>query len=130
MNKRILFLIISIFLLASCTQSQGALDTSNDQPQPETQAVEVDETVVPIETSGPDCLGPETHAVGQAIADQFEEADYEDVMTWFCNGAEFEDILVALQTEKDTGESAEDLLQLLADGQTWEEIWESIGYTD
>lgn len=125
-----MLLIFSIFLLASCTQSQGALDTSNNQPQPATQTVITTETSIPIITSGPDCLGPETHAVGQAIAEQFEEADYEDVMTWFCNGAEFEDILVALQTEKDMGEPAEDLLQLLAEGQTWEEIWESIGYTD
>jgi hypothetical protein len=69
--------------------------------------------------------------MGQEIADQFEEeATYEDVMIWFCNGAEFEDILIALQTEKDTGELAEDLLKLLAEGQTWEVIWDAIGLTD
>ena len=48
---------------------------------------------------------------------------YDQAMTWFCDGAEFEDILVALETQDVTGEPAEDMLQMLVDGLTWDDIW-------
>jgi hypothetical protein len=122
--------VIIILLLSACAQTPEAPNTTTDQSQPPSQPVAPGGDAVPVETSGPDCLGPEIHPMGQEIADQFDEATYEEVMTWFCNGAEFEDILIALQTEKDTGEPADDLLKLMAGGQTWEEIWDAIGLTD
>ena len=51
-------------------------------------------------------------------------------MTWFCDGAEFEDILVALETAEQTGASAEEMLIPLAAGLTWEEIWIEVGLSD
>jgi len=130
MNK-VYFVFIPILLfLVACTPNQVPTNPTDDQFTSLPQMSESDNPTVSIETSGPDCLGPEIHPIGQEIANQFEEASYEDVMTWFCNGAEFEDILVALQTEKDTGEPAEGLLKLLSEGQTWEEIWDAIGYTE
>ena len=72
-------------------------------------------------------LGDEVSPVGQSIADDYEFASYEQVMTWFCNGAEFEDILVALETQSQTDVLADEMLQMLADGFTWEEIWQIIG---
>ena len=48
-------------------------------------------------------------------------------MTWFCDGAEFEDILVTLETQDVTGEPAEDTLQMLVDGLTWDDIWLLVG---
>ncbi|MFC1936812.1 hypothetical protein ACFLYP_04010, partial [Chloroflexota bacterium] len=67
------------------------------------------------------------HPIGEAIAESYESADYEQVMTWFCNGAEFEDIMTALETEQDSELTAEELLLKLAEGQSWEEIWVEIG---
>jgi len=84
----------------------------------------------PLETSGPDCYGSEPHEVGQGIAEKFPEITYEQVMVWFCNGAEFEDILVALQTEKITDFPAGEMLYMLADDWTWDEIWQVIGLTE
>ena len=82
-------------------------------------------------TSGPDCYGPETHPIGQSIAEQFEEeTNYDQVMVWFCNGALFDDILTALQTEKLSGTPAKDLLQMQAGGLTWDQIWNEIGLTE
>lgn len=130
MIKVYYFFIPILFFLTACTPSQVPPNSTNDEFPSLPSVNESDNPTAPIETSGPDCLGPETHPIGQEIANQFEEASYEDVMTWFCNGAEFEDILVALQTEKDTGESAEGLLKLLSEGQTWEEIWDAIGYKE
>jgi hypothetical protein len=130
MNKGVLILAFVVFILSACAPTQVVPNITADSSQPPSQPIAPGGDAVPAVTSGPDCLGPELHPMGQEIADQFEEATYEEVMTWFCNGAEFEDILVALQTEKETGELAEDLLELLAEGQTWEEIWDVIGLTD
>ena len=97
---------------------------SQDSGQPQPELFQLGETV------GPDCLSGGTNRIGQAIDDEYEYASYEEVMTWFCNGAEFEDILVALQTEDLTGTPAEEMLAMLADGFTWEEIWLVVGLTE
>lgn len=81
-------------------------------------------------TATPDCLNGEVSSIGQSIADEYDSVDYDQVMVWFCNGAEFEDILVALETESQTGTPAEEMLQMLADGFTWDEIWRVIGLTE
>lgn len=90
----------------------------------------VDEAAPPAETAAPNCLGDEISPIGQSIADDYESVSYEEIMTWFCNGAEFENILVALETEAQTDSSADEMLQLLAEGFTWEEIWQLVGLTD
>ncbi|HKI54380.1 MAG TPA: hypothetical protein VJ987_09655 [Anaerolineales bacterium] len=90
----------------------------------------IETTMPPEETASPNCLGDEVSPIGQSIADDYESATYEQVMTWFCNGAEFEDILVALETEEQTEASADEMLKMLADGFTWEEIWQLVGLTN
>jgi len=82
------------------------------------------------ETEAPDCLGGEVSPIGESIVEDYEFTDYAEVITWFCNGAEFEDILVALETESLTGTPAEEMLQMLAAGFTWEEIWQLVGLTE
>ncbi len=99
------------------TSEPGQLERESPQPE-ETQ---------PVETPDADCPGEETNTIGQGIADEYEFTSYEDVMTWFCNGAEFEDILVALQTEEQSGTPVEEMLVMLAGGFTWEEIWLVVG---
>lgn len=98
--------------------------TLETEPEPAQDAAPV------VETAPPNCLGDEISPIGQSIADEYESASYEQVMTWFCNGAEFEDILTALETESQTGTPAEEMLLMLADGFTWEEIWQMIGLTN
>ena len=99
------------------TSEPGQLERESPQPE-ETQ---------PVETPDADCPGEETNTIGQGIADEYEFASYEVVMTWFCKGAEFEDVLVALQTEEQSGTPAEEMLVMLAGGFTWEEIWLVVG---
>jgi len=90
----------------------------------------MDEPTTQAETATPNCLGDEISPIGQSIADDYESASYEQVMIWFCNGAEFEDILVALETEAQTDTSADEMLKMLADGFTWDEIWQLVGLTN
>ena len=128
--KRLSLLLVLLFSLAACTPAGTTNAIINAEPEtapiqensspPEEEA----EAPPPItETKPPNCLGAETHPIGQSIADEYDFVTYQEVMTWFCNGAEFEDILTALQTEELTGTPTEELLTMLADGFTWEEIW-------
>lgn len=95
---------------------------------------ETDETQqavpAPVETVPPNCLGDEISPIGKAIAEEYDSTSYEQVMTWFCNGAEFEDILVALETEAQTGALAGEMLQMLADGFTWDDIWQTLDFEE
>ena len=87
-------------------------------------------TATPITEQTGDCPSSVAHELGAAIARDHDFTSTEQVMTWFCDGAEFEDILVALETAEQTGASAEEMLVMLAAGLTWEEIWKEVGLTD
>jgi len=80
--------------------------------------------------SQPNCLGDEINPMGKSIADDYAFASYVQVMTWFCNGAEFEDIMVALETELQIDYSAEETLELLSKGFSWQDIWQHAGVID
>jgi hypothetical protein len=100
------------------------------QLTPELESEPVQDAIQGIETVPPNCLGGAVSPIGQSIAEEYESASYDQVLTWFCNGAEFEDILVALETESQTDTSADEMLQMLASGFSWEEIWQITGLTD
>ena len=104
-------------------QAETVLPTSTSEPDQIEQEPTQTEEVKPEETLEVDCPGEEINTIGQGIADEYEFTSYNEVMTWFCSGAEFEDILVALQTEDQSGTPAEEMLVMLAEGFTWEDIW-------
>ncbi|MBG7609352.1 MAG: hypothetical protein IZT55_00660 [Anaerolineae bacterium] len=87
-------------------------------------------TATPNVTAGPNCLGEEINPIGTTIADDYPFTSYEQIMIWFCNGAEFEDILVALETESQSGFSAEEMLEWISQGYTWDDIWQFIDLSD
>ena len=145
--KKIFFLLLIFMLLGSgCSQGppdngQAATNISPSNQQDATQPVLDDSdqndisssptpappTEEPLETLGPDCYGEETHPIAQSIADLYPDlTDYEEIMIWFCNGFEFEDILSALQTTEESDIPAEELLARFEHGQTWDEIWEEL----
>jgi hypothetical protein len=135
-----LLALLFVALLAGCAAPDNPADESpvnqpetagQETPTGQNAGVETEVEQDATSTSGPDCYGPEIHPVGQSIADNFEdETSYEQVMVWFCNGHYFDDILTALQTETLTSISAEDLLEMLSGGQTWDQIWVEIGLTE
>jgi hypothetical protein len=118
---------------ASPEPTEGpAAPTVKVEPIQATSTSEPEEVV--LETSEPaatavivtpedECPGEDTNTIGMGIAEEYEFTSYEQVMTWFCDGAEFEDILVALQTEELSDTPAEEMLVMLAEGFTWEDIW-------
>ena len=148
MSKRFLIpALLSTLLIYACSappsppleQNENAPTAPVSQLEPAVPTTEPTQETVPIstpeatqvaETAPPNCLGDEVSPIAESIATEYEFTNYAEVITWFCNGAEFEDILVALETESQTGTPAEEMLQMLADGFTWEEIWGLIGLTE
>lgn len=140
MKKILVILTVLIILLSACAQNEEPAsdltieDILNEyqQPEPETgkgEAAIPEEEQLP--TNAADCYQDGNHPIGVSIAGQFKNiTSYEEVMLWFCNGAEFEDILNALATEEITTVDAEEVLNMLADGMSWDEIWLELGVTE
>lgn len=74
------------------------------------------------------CTETDPHPVGQSISQTFD-VTYEEVMTLFCAGYPFEDILIALQTGEISGHPAKVLLARHEE-MTWDQIWEEIGIVE
>ena len=71
------------------------------------------------------CSETNPHPVGQSIAGKFD-VTYAEVMTWFCSGQTFDDILLALQTSELADRPVEELLEM-KDQVGWEQVWEELG---
>ena len=74
------------------------------------------------------CAAGEPNPIGQSIAGEYETS-YEQVMTWFCAGYSFDNILIALETSEAVDVPAETLLQMLQEKE-WEEIWVEVGFSE
>lgn len=92
-------------------------------------AVPAEETVSAELLEPGKCLGEEEQSVAESIAETFE-VSYDQVMVWFCNGSEYEDILLALQTADSLDVPADELLKMRAAGLTWEDIWTTSGWVE
>lgn len=71
------------------------------------------------------CTEVDPHPMGVSIAEKFD-VSYERVMTWFCSGHTFDEILIALQTSGMSDMSVEELLTL-RQSQSWDQIWVELG---
>lgn len=100
--------------------------------QPDSQVQEVSsQPVTPVTDESKEvfnCTGNDPHPIGQNIATTYE-VTYQQVMTWFCSGYSFENILVALETSQAVDIPADTLLEMLLEKE-WEEIWVEVGFTD
>lgn len=79
----------------------------------------------PTENPETNCSSLNPHPLGESIAEQFGMT-YDEVMTIYCDGYAFSDILLALETEELVELSAEELLAMVKE-KTWEEIWDELG---
>jgi hypothetical protein len=74
-----------------------------------------------------DCTDPATNSLAESITETYD-VTYEQVMSWYCDGHSFEDILTALETSQAVDVPAQDLLDMLAD-RDWNAIWQEVGFT-
>jgi hypothetical protein len=104
MKARILF-TVSVLLVMSLVAACGGSD--------------------PAPTGDIHCTEVDPHPVAQGIARKFD-VTYEEVMTWFCGGHSFDDILLALQTAELVDRPAGELLQM-KEGSSWDQLWDELG---
>jgi len=73
----------------------------------------------------------EPHPLVASIAERYDITQ-ADVSQFFCNGYSIEAIIMALMTSEIDGVDVEwsDMLALLADGYSWDQIWEITGIID
>lgn len=74
------------------------------------------------------CADTDLHLIGKSIAETYE-VPYQQVMTWFCSGYSFENILIALETSQAVDIQVDTLLQMILEKE-WEEVWAEIGFVD
>ena len=139
MRSRIGLILPAVFLLAACIGKAPATSPVGPPAQTPLIAEQIPTTqvsptnsaggITPVGTAVADCATGDANKIGESIASSYSFTTTEEVMTWFCQGAEFEDILTALETEEITGTAAEDMLQMRAEGLTWDEIWQVVGLT-
>lgn len=138
MTRRISLLFVLILLLAACSpaETMGAeIPSSNLVQESTTASPNNNPTIAPemgidSAATSSSCAGEQAQQVAEMVASSYSFTSNEEVLTWFCAGAEFEDIALALETENTTSTAAEDMLQMRADGLTWEEIWQVVGLYD
>lgn len=147
-NRCVLLLVVSF--LAACGGSaapqpsatyqtdSGVLDTAqpagSGSNTPELPAATVftlatqsgSDTAVVTPTVDINCTETNPHPVGQSIAQTYHTS-YEEVMTFFCTGVPFEDIVLGYQTAKAAGIEVEEALTLWYDLGSWEEVWIELG---
>ena len=115
-------LVILILITAGC--GSDSLKSSFFQSKPGTAILD-ESSIEPTENPETNCSSINPHPVAEGITEKFS-ISYDEVMTIYCDGYAFSDILLSLETEQLVDQSVEDLLSLL-DNHSWEEIWDDLG---
>ncbi len=115
--------ILAIVLCISGCQGE-TLKSSFFQSRPANILQDQDPAEI-SENSGNNCSALNPHPLAESISETFDMT-YDQVMTLYCDGSAFSDILLALETSQLVEQSAEELLFLL-ETRTWDEIWQAFG---
>ncbi len=104
---------------------EGNVPPQGDRSPKGSDPAEGDE---PAEKDRPaeDCVGADPHPVALSLAETYE-VPYEDIMSWFCAGYGFGEIVHALQTSEVSDYSPEELLALKTNMRGWGQVWQELG---
>jgi hypothetical protein len=119
-----------LVLLAACTPAVVDSPIVTAPPVDLPFAVSDQNEPAPMDEATVDynCTDQNPHLIGQGIAAKYD-ASYQQVMTWFCSGYSFENIMIALETSDAVEIPADTLLEMRLEKE-WEEIWSEIGLTN
>ena len=130
MKKYLLIAVILSVLFVGAGCQGDALKSANYQSRPEVGA-EADADAGAVTDPGAgvnpetDCSTLNPHPIALGMVDTYD-VSYDQVMTWYCDGYAFSDILLALETSDLADIPVPDLLLLVKD-QSWDEIWDDLG---
>ena len=123
-TKVIIILGIILVLISTVGCQSNSLSASNSLSKPEATAPE-ESAGVAIENPDTNCSAINPHPVAEGMTETFE-ITYDEVMTLYCDGYAFSDILLALETSELVDQSPEALLARLRT-RSWQEIWDEFG---
>jgi hypothetical protein len=96
------------------------------QNQNQNQGAQGQEQEQERERNGEGCVGVDPHPAAARLADMYD-ADYDDIMEWFCDGYGIGEIMLALRTSEQTDDAdADDLLALKTEMGGWGQVWLSL----
>ena len=126
--KTRLITFLGIFLLLICTVGCQSISPNASNSLSKTDTTSLDESArKPPEKPDTDCSALNPHPLAEGMTETFE-ITYDEVMTLYCDGYAFSDILLALETSELVDQSPEALLARLRT-RSWEEIWDEFGIT-
>ena len=123
-TKAIFTLGIILLLISTVGCQENPLNSSNSLSKPE----EIYQEEIDSDTSeNPEtnCSAINPHPVAEGMTESFE-ITYDEVMTLYCDGYAFTDILLALETSELVDQSPETILVRLRT-RTWQDIWDEFG---
>jgi hypothetical protein len=88
-----------------------------------------DQNISEMEVERPYCNSEEINPIGESIAIAYQTT-YEEVMGFYCDGHEFDQILLALETREQSEITAESILLMRDEGLSWTQIWKELGIID
>jgi hypothetical protein len=124
---------VGLFIIAVVSGGCGVAPSSSEAgtglPQSTTAALE--ETAPPdtldaAPTANIHCTETDPHPIAQSIAETYG-ASYDEVMSFFCTGVAFEDIVLAYQTAELVEIEVKEALTLWYDFGSWDAVWEELG---
>lgn len=125
MKTRFLISLGIIFLVTWTVGCQSdSLNRSNTLSKPEEDALE-ESAVEPEDNPDNNCSATNPHPLAEGMSETFE-ITYDEVMTLYCDGYAFSDILLALETSELVDQSPSALLARLRT-RSWQEIWDELG---
>lgn len=107
------------------TDSSGAAPDAGPAENADSAPTLVPEVGQPVPTADIHCTETDPHPIAQSIADTYH-VTYEEVMTFFCSGVGFDDIVLAYQTAELSGRGVKEVLTLWYDFGSWEDVWEEL----
>jgi len=128
MKKYLMTAVIRSVLISAAGCQGDGLKSATYQSRPDVGAdAEVEVKTDPDAGVNPetDCSTLNPHPIAQGMVETFD-ISYDEVMTWYCDGYAFSDILLALETSDLADVPVPDLLPL-TENQSWDEIWDDLG---
>jgi len=128
MKKYPLIAVILSVLVVGAGCQGDVLKSANYQSRPEVGAdpdPQAEEEAGDEYNPETDCSTLNPHPVAQGMEQKFD-VNHDEIMTWYCDGYAFSDILLALETSDLADVPVLDLLPLVRN-QSWDEIWDDLG---
>ena len=123
-TKLIISLGIFLLLISMVGCQNNSLNASNSLSKPEEISLDVTDDKA-TENPETNCSATNPHPVAEGMTETYE-ITYDEVMTLYCDGYAFSDILLALETSELVDQTPASLLARLRT-RTWQEIWDEFG---